>query len=85
MNNTYNFGACFPQFKACLKHQFILIVNFTFISRWEIAELTPAICVQKVVDAVARLAEQEKIFLHKVKHFARSKDYCSRFQTSRAV
>ncbi|CAB3983047.1 Hypothetical predicted protein [Paramuricea clavata] len=34
--------------------------------RWEITELTPAICVQKVVDAIARLAEKEKIFLHKV-------------------
>ena len=38
----------------------------SLLHRWEITELTPAMCVQKVVDAVARLAEKEKIFLHKV-------------------
>ncbi|XP_028400289.1 uncharacterized protein LOC114523530 [Dendronephthya gigantea] len=34
--------------------------------RWQITELTPEICVQKVVNAVASLAENEKIVLHKV-------------------
>lgn len=34
--------------------------------RWEINKLTPDVCVQKVVEAIAKLAENEKIFLHKV-------------------
>lgn len=40
--------------------------TISVLHRWEITELTPAMCVQKVVDAIARLAEKEKIFLHKV-------------------
>lgn len=34
--------------------------------RWEIEDLTPNVCVQKVVDAIALLAEKEKIYLRKV-------------------